>query len=103
MVPLINGLALYITTNYWTNPNETAKVVDNGANQPKGIRIPISRAWNDAVLFVNLPFWLPIDIDPIVHAHIYPSLSVLLILMRADNQISPVPCQPSLDTAVRLK
>ena len=58
VVPLINGLALYITTNYLTNPDETAKVVDNGANQPKGIRITISRAWNYAVLFVNLPFRL---------------------------------------------
>ena len=46
---------------------QIANVVDNGANQPKDIRITLSRTWNDVALFVNLLFY----IVPIAHALIY--------------------------------
>ena len=59
----------------------------------------LSRAWDDIVLYLNLPLGLPFD-NP-QSTYTYPTFSFQFILYTAVNQALPVPCQLSLDqTAV---
>ena len=76
---LRNGLVLYINYKLTNdNPNETAKIVEKLATEHinlkalctsircllqivKDMKKHLSRAWDDIVLYLNLPFGLPFD------------------------------------------